>query len=251
LALRILIVGSCVSRDAMRYVAPPEAAPLVDYFARCSLASLASAPLRRPVDLDRLASPFQQRMVRRDHSKALLGQLGRLEYDLLLLDLIDERFDVHVGPDGGFTLTSEMRRVDPRATRWPGQTLKSGSDEFMALWRTGWERLRDALRSTGRLSRVRLNAVRWAERTASGGDFGAAHPSAQIATANAMLTAMYEVIAGDLAPEQVLRFDDTTLLGADQHRWGCSPFHYVDTYYLELLRRLGVPAALPTATAAD
>lgn len=229
----------------MRYVAPPTAVQLVDYFARCSLASLASAPLRRRVDLDRLDSPFQQRMVRRDHTKALLGQLARLDYDILLLDLIDERFDVHVGPDGGFTLTSEMRRVDPRAARWPGQTLKSGSPEFMALWRTGWERLRDTLREAGRLERVRVNAVRWAECTGSGTDFGAAHPPEQIAAANATLASMYELIAGDLAPGQLLQFDDAVLRGADEHRWGRSPFHYVDAYYLDLLGRLGVPAALP------
>lgn len=247
MTLRILIVGSCVSRDAMRYVARPDAAELVDYFARCSLASLASEPLRRQVDLGRLDSPFQQRMVKRDHTKSILGQLGRLDYDMLLLDLIDERFDVHVGPDGGFTLTSEMRRVDPRAARWPGQTLKSGSPEFMALWRTGWERLRDALSQAGRLERVRVNAVRWAACTASGADFGAAHPPAQIDTANATLAAMYEMIDEDLAPSQVIRFDDAVLLGADGHRWGRSPFHYVDAYYLELLRRLGVPAAPPPA----
>lgn len=249
MGLRILIVGSCVSRDAMRFAAPPEAVRLVDYFTRCSLASLASAPLRRRVDLDRLESPFQQRMVRRDHDKSLLGQLGRLDFDVLLLDLIDERFDVHVGPDGGFTLTSEMRRVDPHAARWPGQTLKSGSDEFMALWCRGWQRLREALHAAGRLERVRLNAVRWAGRTASGGDFGAAHPPTQIDAANRTLVAMYGVVARDLASYQLLRFDDELLLGADQHRWGCSPFHYVDDYYVELLRRIGVPAALPRATA--
>lgn len=188
-------------------------------------------------------------MVRRDHEKSLLGLLGRLDFDVLLLDLIDERFDVHVGPDGGFTLTSEMRRIDPRAARWPGQTLKSGSSEFMSLWRSGWYCLRDALNVVGRLPRVRVNAVRWAERTASGGNFGAAHPPAQIDAANRTLSAMYEAIACDLAPHQMLRFDDDMLLGADQHRWGCSPFHFVDHYYVELLRRLGVPAALARTTA--
>lgn len=227
----------------MRYAMPPQEVQLVDYFARCSLASLGSEPLRRQVDLTRLESPFQQRMVRRDHDKTLLSQLGRLEYDVLLLDLIDERFDVHVGPDGGFTLTSEMRRVDPRAGRWPGQTLKSGSADFLALWRAGWERLRDTLQASHRLGRMRVNAVRWAERTAAGADFGNQHPPAQIAAANEALEAMYEIVARDLAPEQMLRFDDALLLGADAHRWGCSPFHYVDAYYLELLRRLGVPAS--------
>lgn len=242
--LRILIVGSCVSRDAMRFAAPPEAVQLVDYFARCSLASLASAPLRRRVDLDRLESPFQQRMVRRDHDKTLLVLLGKLDYDVLLIDLIDERFDVHVGPDGGFTLSNEMRGVDPRAARWPGQVLKSGSDEFMALWHAGWQRLRDRLQAVGRLERVRLNAVRWAGCTASGGDFGAAHPPGQIDAANRTLAAMYEVVARDLAPHQVLRFDDELLVGADDHRWGCSPYHYVKAYYVELLRRLGVGSAV-------
>lgn len=228
----------------MRFAAPAVGVQLVDYFARCSLASLASEPLRRRVDLGRLESPFQQRMVRRDHDKSLLGLLGRHDYDVLLMDLIDERFDVHVGPDGGFTLSNEMRRVDPRAARWPGQLLKSGSDEFMTLWHAGWQRLRDRLQEAGRLERVRLNAVRWAGRTASGGDFGAAHPPGKIDAANRTLAAMYEVIGRDLAPHQVLRFDDELLVGADDHRWGCSPFHYVKAYYVELLRRLGVGSAV-------
>lgn len=242
--MRLLIFGSCVSRDAMRYAAPPRAVQLVDYYARSSLASLACEPLRQGgIDLGKLESPFQQRMVRRDHSKILFADIGRQAYDLMLMDLIDERFDVHVGPAGGCTISSEMRRVEPHIARWPGRILKSGSAEFLALWTDGWQRLVAALRATGRLDRLRVNAVLWSRRTQSGADFGDAHPEGRIDAANATLLVMYRVMARDLVPSQILSFDELLMRGADEHRWGRSPFHYVDSYYIELLRQLGIDGA--------
>ena len=49
---------------------------------------------------------------------------------------------------------------------------------------------------------------------------------------------MYQALRRYLNDLQFLEFDDETLLANSQHRWGPSPFHYIDDYYRSALRKL-------------
>ena len=53
----------------------------------------------------------------------------------------------------------------------------------------------------------------------------------RIAAATGILVRMYDRIADDVPEAQIMRFDEAMFVGADQRKWGISPFHYIDDYY--------------------
>lgn len=96
----VLIFGSCVSRDIFNLEYSLEF-KVSDYYARSSLASLSSEAYENDSALNRISSPFQRRMVANDFSKEILTAGSKLEgCDVILIDLIDERFDLVVFPSG-------------------------------------------------------------------------------------------------------------------------------------------------------
>ena len=106
---KILIFGSCVSRDILNYPQAKAQFMLVDYYARSSIASLGAMSIEMPSEVQNIGSKFQRRMIERDIRKDFLKDLARLQFDVLLIDLIDERFNLYVEPDGRVcTLSSEL-----------------------------------------------------------------------------------------------------------------------------------------------
>lgn len=244
--LRLLIFGSCVSRDILNYLSRKEDIPLVDYYARCSLASLGLKPLDEPVDVAKISSVFQRRMVERDIKKTFLDDLGRLEFDVLLLDFIDERFDLYANTEGaGCTLSNEFNSSGFQGSSATGQTVASGSEEFWSRWEAGWALLVNRLKELEKLDRVVVNRVYWSTNRESGGGFEPSYSRRGIDAANRFLDRMYERIGRDLRPEQFMRFDPGLFTGAENHRWGHSPFHYIDAYYHDAIRQLTGHESLP------
>lgn len=90
--MRLFIYGSCVSRDMLEY--QQAEVTLVKYIARSSLAAQLSVPFKNEAILDRLPSKFQREMLQVDMEKTLFKQLQQSDFDVLLLDFIDERFSI-------------------------------------------------------------------------------------------------------------------------------------------------------------
>lgn len=80
--------------------------------------------------LDQILSPFQRRVVGYDMDKSFWQKLESLSFDLLLLDFIDDRFDLMRTKDGGlFTLSNEYVSAagqPPGAGASPAPARKSG-----------------------------------------------------------------------------------------------------------------------------
>jgi hypothetical protein len=95
---RIAVLGSCVTRQAFLHHEGPESWRLerpVHYQARTSFVSLLSPPLEPPEPLLRaIPDPFEQRAARDDFRRSFWSKLAASQPDLLLLDLVDERFDL-------------------------------------------------------------------------------------------------------------------------------------------------------------
>lgn len=242
MACRLLILGSCVSRDILEHAAPSDPKlVLVDYFARSSLASLGAAPIRKlPQCLENLSSSFQRRMVERDLDKTFWRSLSETNFDVLLLDPIDERFNLWRDETGALaTLSVELISSGfEREIAGAGQTIMSGSDAFWALWEKGWSRLVARLREQQRLGKLLINRVYWSHATTNGTPFPPAYNSEGIEAANALLKRMYSRMELDVRPDQFLKFTADELTSADTHRWGVSPFHYVGAYYGTAIQQL-------------
>nr|WP_128082711.1 DUF6270 domain-containing protein [Cellulosimicrobium sp. MM] len=241
-AVRITIVGSCVTRDAFD-LSSDRRWELSAYYARSGLASAMSDVEYTGVDLTGIESAFQRRVVEQDLGKSLASHLAEDTSDLVVYDPIDERFDLAVHPVSGAvcTLSAELSR----AAHVPvSRTIRSGSDEFYALWEQGWVRLLAALDARGRRAHLRVNAAKWATALDDGSEFPAAFAAGRIRRANEFLDRLYSRMSEDISPDQLVSFSAKDAgVAASDHKWGRSPFHYQDAFYdhlrSALVRSLG------------
>ncbi|WP_321819964.1 MULTISPECIES: DUF6270 domain-containing protein [unclassified Burkholderia] len=249
---KLLIHGSCVSRDAFTDRFPQaERYELAGYLARSSLATAFSSGVVENVDFDAIASPFQRRMVQSDVEHGLMAVLAAGGFDLLLMDLIDERFSVFVDEHGACcTVSGELLSSGFDAGTRRGTVIKAFTDAFFDRWEAGWRHLVATLKAHGRLDALIVNEVYWSSACSDGTNFSPAYSPDDVAQANAFLSRQYARMREDLAAGQFLHFDSALLVGAIDHQWGKSPFHYVTAYYTHLLEcldryvtRIGAAAA--------
>lgn len=230
-ANRIFILGSCVSRDAFRL--PEHGIDLVGYIARTSLASAFQshpAPPSMFAAAKRIQSSFQRRMVEMDLGKRATETLQRTAYDLVLLDLIDERFNL--ARFGGssrapalITLSAEFKKV----CRWSGLTVAPGTTQHLIAWKLG---VRELFRTVPP-SRIVVNRAYWASHLEDGTPL----PDQElIAANNALLETMYGFLQRN-GVRHVIGYPDG-FAAAASHHWGTAPFHYVESVYRHMLEEL-------------
>ena len=235
-----------MSRDIFNYPYDKAQIVLVDFYCRSSIASLVAQPIEIPPAVQNISSPFQKRIAERDMRKEFLKNLPELQFDFLLLDLIDERLSLYVEPEGrACTISPALISTGFPGVSNGGSTIYSGTEEFWRLWESGWLIFVDKLRLLGALNRLLVNQVFWGSRTENGDSFEPHYPSRHIDSANQFLDRMYQRISADIPSEQFLRFDHGLMTGSMAHRWGISPFHYVDAYYLAALQRLTLLSTSP------
>ncbi|MGO3744457.1 MAG: DUF6270 domain-containing protein [Alcaligenes aquatilis] len=236
--IKVLILGSCVSRDIFRLM-ETEGCKLSSYYGRSSFAS-AFCPVKvKDIWSSNISSSFQARMVSADLNKKWPDIIKKTEFDVLLVDFIYERFHLGSFSNGALcTLSNELRNsgFDRKAARARG--IQTGSDEHYELWARGWISFIDLLDSLGKRQCVLLNEVRWAQ-TASDSSIPAwGFTPEQIAAANLYLEKLYSRAAADLKDFQLMRADPRHLVSNLSHQWGAAPFHYVDSYYENALNAI-------------
>lgn len=259
---RVAIIGSCITRDLWPVRGDSSEAPL--YVSRTSFASLTTQPVagfepadNPPPELGR----HQHRAVVDDLQKTALRDLVAFRPTHLILDLIDERFDLLAV--GGSVVTHSWELAvsgyldqPALAGRRPVPRLSLAAD---LLWRQGLERFAAAIQGTSlATAKIILHAARWAHesrrgsgprRPLSGMEILSGQP-ADICAHNALL-ARYEAQVQALLPLSAVVAAPDYRVADEAHRWGLSPFHYVPGYYREIwkqLERLGVAKPVSVAT---
>lgn len=237
-AIKILILGSCVNRDTLNYDIDGHF-ELVGYFARSSFASAFSTPAITDTYTQNLSSKFQAGVVNADLEKVLQDKLEALNFDILFIDLIDERFKLCVREDGSTcTISNELIATGFNPESDSNRIVKPNTEEFYNLWERGWSVFFDKVKRSNLEHKIFINETYWAQETSDGNSFSPAFSDDQIIAANHMLSRLYKRIAADISGTQFIIPDEQYVIGAEQHRWGRSPFHYVDDYYLFMLKSL-------------
>ena len=160
MSIRIFIYGSCVSRDIFNFDSRKRFY-LVDYYARSSLATLPGDPYCNEEALSEISSLFQRRMVSRDFSREIIDDSRLDQADIILFDLIDERFDLALLPSSHMvTASAELLGTGFMRSNAPLiRSIKPGSVERRDLWLKGVELLFNRLKERKLLSRVIINKV--------------------------------------------------------------------------------------------
>lgn len=237
----LLIYGSCVSRDIFNLEESRDF-KLVDYYARSSMASLCSDAYENSNALSRIPSAFRRRMVACDFSKEILSARDKFSTaDVILIDLIDERFDLITLPSGQLiTSSNELAESgllsDESISGF--KVVQHGTTERRELWLQGMRKFFQFLKDLKKIDQVIINKVFWSSKfdTETNTPFPVAHPF--IEKANIELAWMYDALRSELREDQFITFAPSLLTADENHQWGPSAFHYCKNYYREALAQI-------------
>lgn len=237
----IAIFGSCVTRDAFELQARLSGEPdtVALYLSRTTI----NASLARPVTT--LAAPpaaemkFEERCVRSDLEKTHFQELRRSHFDVLVIDLIDERhWLVELG--GGeaaysvpFIKLCESRGIDHAAFPRTAPTDPALAARTLANIPDFLARLTQFVEPR----RLVLHEARWARHyLAKDGSIRDFAQRGMIDACNALLDRYYAALKAACPGMRAIRVPDAETLGDEGHRWTLEPFHYAETYYRGFLR---------------
>lgn len=235
--MKVFILGSCVSRDVLNKANYGEF-EIVEYVARSSIGSIFAASPFPDTFSARLSSPFQSRIVRMDILKETAHLLTTIDPDVILMDLIDERFYLlETAPGSICTLSVQFKQTGALDEIAGARVIAPTSDEYMRYWTGGWVALVALLKSRSMLHKVRVNAVQWCRQTQSGARMPGPTVD-QIDSANVTLKKMYARMAQDLDASQFFRYSDDVMQCPDDHHWEVAPFHYCEAFNQAALTNL-------------
>lgn len=232
---RIIILGSCISRDI--FFTYPDGFNVIDYFARTSIKSLISPSLFiNEADVN-LSSSFQRKMVARDFSKFFWERLNIHDYDYVLMDLIDERFDL-IEYEGSFiTKSSELDTSGYLKEKGEHIKIIPKKNYGVGLWGEDFTVFLAKIKEYIAPERILLLKAFWAsDYKDENGTIATFSPQIGVEKINKQLAEYYNSIA-DMDPG-IKMIDVPQPLADRRHRWGLTPYHYTDEWYLESKQKL-------------
>lgn len=221
-----LIFGSCVSRDLVRIDSDRFVAG--HYTARQSWISAYADPRRVPYSI--LPSAFQQRMVEGDFQstgRGILNSTRPTTYDVILLDLIDERLGVLPYEGSWITFSNELKNTRALPETLLEQLVPFGSDQHFDRWRSAAAQIRADL--DPHLEKTYVLAARFASHTAEG------EPLPYFRGEDSdVWNARYDRYYDELRSLgfNVAEHRQSLVVTNTNHKWGPTPFHYVDEAYV-------------------
>lgn len=226
------IFGSCVTRDL--FEDPALRPTLGPYFARCSVVSAVAPPVaidpRRVV----LSSDWQRRCVLADFQKTFFEALAATPPDWLVIDLIDERFDILCATESFVTRSSAFQAAGlDAAPELDLHPLKRMSSQGCELFELAAPDFAARVTSIVPAAQVVIHRALWCTRYRSNGDVLEFPPERLdlCHRQNEMLNRGYDMLETAFGGRAVtLVLDPSRQLADAGHRWELEPFHYEPAY---------------------
>lgn len=235
MAIKVFIQGGCVSRDPFEF--DKENFELSHYSARSSIARLASKKITKKIDLSDITSNFQKRIVHDDIQKNLLMHLSNKQFDFFLIDFNVERFNlVNIDDDGFITKSNELSKSNYFKSRKNIKAIQSGSSEYFEMFGIGFDAIVDVLKNKNLLNKCIINKIYWTKLANSTEDVG--FDTFQIDAINIFLDEIYSIVLSKYPEIRVIEYPETLLISNLNHKWGHTPYHYIDDFYHHRLDQL-------------
>ena len=220
---KISIHGSCVTRDLAEFhnYAVPH------YQARSSLCTKIGQPVVYESEkLSSIESKFQRRMVEWDLNKR---PFSSLEADCIIIDLIDERFDVFTNGSAHATRSQAFFQSGVASTmEGDFKRIIRGSDDYFDLFRRGVQEFSDYLDKP-----VILHNARWASTYKQDGQIHEFDNQEKIQFENELLDNLTKILVEEVTIVDTIA-SPTISIADSTHKWGLANFHYIPEYYLAL-----------------
>ncbi|MBE0444158.1 DUF6270 domain-containing protein [Psychrobacter sp. FME5] len=226
--MKVFIAGSCVTRDAFTPDTKKDFEN-VNYYARYSLARLIypEVPLEISDKLfeQKVSSAFQRKLLKNEFSNNLIESILDAEFDYLVIDCVDERFGlIYYNQSSYVTNSDELRKAQLFDYK---SALKTPCDnkEFHHFWRCGLKKIIDEIG----VDKIIINNVYWTNKLNSGDDISTVE---NVKRCNKMVSNLYQIAKEEGIPENnFVNYPSSILIGDANHRWGPSPFHYIQDVY--------------------
>lgn len=232
--LRVFVLGSCVTRDAFNYD-ENGSMELAFYIARTSFASQNLNSWEDSGILEKINSPFQKKMVKIDLQKSLLFYVNEIDYDLIVVDLIDDRFDL-VEYEKNCFATRSVEFLKGANNNFVSRMSHHG-DQYEKNWKEGFDKFISNLEKSGALFKLRINEVYWAEETNECESIPGFEKD-KIVLENSYLKSRYKYIREKLQNKHLISYNKEVFKADVNHKWGVSPFHYDKVFYENFLNVL-------------
>jgi len=230
--MNLLIFGSCVTRDVFAFF--PDNISIIDYFARSSLISLESKPLGIVESGIYLESNFQRKMVLRDCNKTFYNVSKQLIFDYLIIDFIDERFNLLKHEDTYVTRSSEF--VNSKLEMKFNFELVKRNDTM--LWEKSCCQFIEKVKEFVPEDKIILHEAYWSPVYINNGEIIEFDKPMlkQIVHNNALLRHYYEFFLSQLP--KCTKVCSKLNIADSAHKWGLSPFHYHYPYYEDIYQQI-------------
>lgn len=223
--MKIGILGSCISRDIFREMKLDHL--VNEYRARTSIHSITQS---ESADISRINFPesnFQSNMVKYDFEKT---ELDLDNCDYLILDLIDERFELITNFGSVVTLSNELKGSNKIGSL--SRYVFRGTDKDLEFWRIAVKKFSEMIDIPIILHKSRLsNKLNHEDR-----EILVDH--SYINSMNQKLINYEKILYEELEIIGTINVDSNLLISDVDHVWGYSPYHYIYEYYEEAMRQI-------------
>lgn len=223
--MKIGILGSCITRDIFREMKLDNL--VKEYRARTSIHSITQSKSADTSKINYPESKFQSKMVKYDFEKTELN-LG--DCDFLILDLIDERFQLITNFGSVVTLSNELR--DSNKIDSIINYVARGTEKDLILWREAVKKFSKMINVPIILHKSRLSSVLSHENNDIKVDYE------YIEKMNQTLIAYEKILYQELEIIGTIDVKNEFLISDINHVWGYSPYHYIYEYYEEALKKI-------------
>lgn len=244
--MTLAIWGSCATRDVFEICEHPFE---LDYHARTSWVSQASMPQPLPVPLP-TGSGFGERMVREDLTKEVVADLVASKPDVLVVDLIDERFDVVQVHGSWYTMSDYYERFGVTSAVRTAATATSAyrGPGRLGLFDAAASLLAPELASALPRTRIVLHQAWYTARSADPAVQFYATATKNALSSNEALSGWYGSLRSAFGRRlHVIEPPRVLLVGDPGHRWGLAHYHYIPEYYSWMFAALSEIADGPVA----
>lgn len=238
--IKISIHGSCVSRDIFRFD-EKEQFKVINYIGRNSIISSSYPPVSLDTfndvtDIKKLH--WEERMIYFDYKKTALDKLEADECDYLVIDLIDERFGLLESDKGCLTYSQVLQRSSHLSElgSYKIRDVKENTDEFYEAYK----RYATYLREHFDVNRIIIHEAYPVLSYISSDNELTLFDSDEMGKTRKLCQKIrrgYELLEALLPEARVLRMPPNTI-AYEKHAWGKAPVHYVDDYYIYMLKQI-------------
>lgn len=237
---KVLILGSCITRDAFEYTTktPELKFEIINYFARTSIISLVTPAIPITNTEIQLTSAFQRRLIINDFQKTFFHFLKNINNKdtILIIDFIDERFDLLQHENSIITRSIEFINAQIES-KYNFKKIPRFIDSTQTLWQKSWIKFTETLLNHFTPENIILQKARWSESYMENGTKISFSDQDQIIRNNNILDSYYTFFVNNVPNCKQIKIQNTCIADKN-HKWGVSPFHYQEEYYINFLHQL-------------